>query len=202
MLMGGGAMQEKSEMLPEIIVFAGPNGSGKTTVTSLAKVIDPYINADDIKKAIHCSDVAAAVNAEELKEDALKKGQSFTFETVLSTNRNLDLLKRAKANGYFIRCIYVLTSNPDINVLRVEAREASGGHGVPEEKIRDRYEKCLGLLPEIQKICDIMHIYDNTVSPFRIYKKRKNEHFIWENEFWDKKKIEDLVGMTSEQDDL
>lgn len=202
MLMGGGAMQEKSEMLPEIIVFAGPNGSGKTTVTSLAKVIDPYINADDIKKAIHCSDVTAAVNAEELREDALKKGQSFTFETVLSTNRNLDLLKRAKANGYFIRCIYVLTSNPDINVLRVEAREASGGHGVPEEKIRDRYEKCLGLLPEIQKICDIMHIYDNTVSPFRIYKKRKNEHFIWENEFWDKKKIEDLVGMTSEQDDL
>lgn len=198
MLMGGGAMQEKSEMLPEIIVFAGPNGSGKTTVTSLAKVIDPYINADDIKKATLCSDVAAAVNAEELREDALKKGQSFTFETVLSTNRNLDLLKRAKANGYFIRCIYVLTSNPDINVLRVEAREASGGHGVPEEKIRDRYEKCMGLLPEIQKICDIMHIYDNTVSPFRIYKKRKNEHFIWENEFWDRKKIEDLVGITNE----
>lgn len=191
-------MQEKSEMLSEIIVFAGPNGSGKTTVTSLAKVIDPYINADDIKKATLCSDVAAAVNAEELREDALKKGQSFTFETVLSTNRNLDLLKRAKANGYFIRCIYVLTSNPDINVLRVEAREASGGHGVPEEKIRDRYEKCMGLLPEIQKICDIMHIYDNTVSPFRIYKKRKNEHFIWENEFWDRKKIEDLVGITNE----
>ena len=39
-------MQKKSE----IIVFAGPNGSGKTTVTKLAKVIEPYINADDIKK--------------------------------------------------------------------------------------------------------------------------------------------------------
>lgn len=46
----------------------------------------------------------AAVKAEELREDALQKGESFTFETVLSTNRNLDLLKRAKANGYFIRC--------------------------------------------------------------------------------------------------
>ena len=32
---------------PEIIVFAGPNGSGKTTVTKLAKVIEPYINADE-----------------------------------------------------------------------------------------------------------------------------------------------------------
>ncbi len=34
----------------EIIVFAGPNGSGKTTVTKLAKVIEPYINADEIKR--------------------------------------------------------------------------------------------------------------------------------------------------------
>lgn len=28
---------------PELIVFAGPNGSGKTTITKLAKVIEPYI---------------------------------------------------------------------------------------------------------------------------------------------------------------
>lgn len=191
-------MPEKNEMLPEIIVFAGPNGSGKTTVTSLAKVIDPYINADDIKKATFCSDMEAAVKAERLREDALQHRQSFTFETVLSTNRNLDLLRRAKAKGYFIRCIYVLTSNPDINVLRVEARKANGGHGVPENKIKERYKRCMGLLPEIEKICDIMHIYDNTVNPFRIYKKRKSESFIWENEFWDRKKIEALVGIKKE----
>lgn len=187
-------MQEKNEILPEIIVFAGPNGSGKTTITSLAKVIAPYINADDIKRATLCSDMEAAINAEKLREDALKKRKSFTFETVLSTNRNLELLKRAKENGYFIRCIYVLTSNSDINVLRVEAREASGGHGVPKEKIKERYEKCLKLLPEIEKVCDIMHVYDNTATPFRIYKKRKEQHFIWENEFWDREKIEHLLG--------
>lgn len=112
-------MQEKNEMLPEIIVFAGPNGSGKTTVTSLAKVIAPYINADDIKRATLCFDMEAAVKAEELREDALQKGESFTFETVLSTNRNLDLLKRAKANGYFIRCsIFMIIQSARFAYLR------------------------------------------------------------------------------------
>lgn len=42
-------MQRFGKKLPEIIVFAGPNGSGKSTITRMAKVIEPYINADDIK---------------------------------------------------------------------------------------------------------------------------------------------------------
>lgn len=41
-------MQKK----PEIIVFAGPNGSGKSTITKMANIIEPYVNADDIKKQI------------------------------------------------------------------------------------------------------------------------------------------------------
>ena len=93
---------QTEEKKPEIIVFAGPNGSGKSTITKLAKVIDPYINADDIKRTIHCSDMEAALKAEELRETALSKQSDFTFETVLSTERNINLLKRAREQGYFI----------------------------------------------------------------------------------------------------
>ena len=118
---------------PEIIVFAGPNGSGKTTVTMLAKIIQPYINADEIKKNLLCEDLEAAKIAEGLREKALAQKQSFTFETVLSTRRNLDLLHRAKEHGYFIRCIYVLPVAPAINVYRVFSRVASGGHPVPKD---------------------------------------------------------------------
>ncbi len=122
--------------LPEVIVFAGPNGSGKTTITKMAKTVGEYINADDIKKTTLCTDMEAAVKAEELREKMIEQKKDFTFETVLSTERNLLLLKKAKERSFFIRGIYVLTSNVDINVARISAREALGGHGVPEEKIR------------------------------------------------------------------
>lgn len=189
-------MSENSAVkLPEIIVFAGPNGSGKSTITRMAKTIGEYINADDIKRTTLCSDLEAAIKAEELREKMIQQKKDFTFETVLSTNRNLLLLKKAKEQGYFIRGIYVLTANPDINVARVYAREALGGHGVPEEKIRTRYVKALSLIPELVDVCDILHIYDNTQEPFRIFKKRKNIYYRWENLFWKKEDIKNLSGI-------
>ena len=191
-----GEFMSKKNRLPEIIVFAGPNGSGKTTITRMARTIGVYINADDIKKSSLCSDLEAAVKAEELREEMLEKGEDFTFETVLSTDRNIKLLKKAKEKGYFLRCIYVLTSDYKINIARVSMRKSMGGHGVPEEKIKSRYYKALDLIPELVEICDIVHIYDNTIVPFRIFKKRKDVHFHWENKYWNFSYIEKLTGIS------
>jgi len=185
-----------TELKPEVIVFAGPNGSGKTTITKMAKTVGVYINADDIKKASLCSDMDAAIQAEKLREDAISKKDDFTFETVLSTDRNLKLLRKAKEKGYFVRCVYVLTADPEINVIRIRVRQASGGHGVPEDKIRLRYDRALALIPELVEVCDILHIYDNTDKPFRIFKKRKDVFYKWENEYWDNEAIEKLTGIT------
>ena len=195
--MEGEFIQMKNR-LPEVIVFAGPNGSGKTTITRMAKTIGIYINADDIKKSSLCSDLEAALKAEELRESMVEQGKDFTFETVLSTDRNLKLLKKAKEKGYFLRCIYVLTSNPEINKTRIDIRESMGGHTVPEEKIKSRYYKALALdlVPELVEICDIVHIYDNTNVPFRIFKKRKDVYFHWENKYWNYSDIEKLTGIS------
>ena len=181
--------------LPEVIVFAGPNGSGKTTITGMANTVGEYINADDIKRTTLCTDIEAAQKAEELREKMILEKKDFTFETVLSTDRNLLLLKKAKEQGYFVRCIYVLTANADINVARVSARQAIGGHGVPEDKIRSRYSKALALIPQLIEVCDVLHVYDNTKEPFRIFKKRKDVYFHWENKYWDFEKISDLTSI-------
>ena len=179
---------------PEIIVFAGPNGSGKSTFTELLKPPVDYINADEIKKNLKCDDLTAAKLAEKQREDHLKNKEDFCFETVLSTPRNLNLLRRAKKLGYFIRCYYVLTVDPYINVYRVKSRVAEGGHDVPVEKIIERYDKALAQVCDVVEIADICHIYDNsTEHPFRIFKKRKSEEFYDACEEWH---IEDIALLT------
>lgn len=183
---------------PEIIVFAGPNGSGKSTITQTLRPVDfDYINADEIQRALHCTNLEAAKAAECLREEHLEQNRSFCFETVLSTRRNLELLRRAKDKGFFIRCYYILTVDPLINVARVRSRVLSGGHDVPENKIKDRYDRALNLIPELVSVCDVCHIYDNsTAKPYRIFKKRK-EMFLYcsLSRLWLKEDIALLTGI-------
>ena len=191
-----------SKKRPEITVFAGPNGSGKSTLTPESPhVIQPYINADDIKRTIHCSDLEAAQKAEELRLKSLDAGLNFSFETVLSTNRNLDLLKAAKDKGYFIRGLFILTADVELNVFRIKERQQRGGHGVPPDKIRSRYFKSLANVPMFITLCDICHIYDNTgQEPRRIFKKKRDQINFWTTQFWTRKKIFELVGFSINND--
>lgn len=122
-----------SERKPMVLVFAGPNGSGKSTITDFFEIVGSYTNADDIVATTGISNEAAALYADQKRYDAISKREDFTFETVLSSEYKLKILKEAKKQGYFIKGVFVLTSNPEINVSRVSARVALGGHDVPKE---------------------------------------------------------------------
>lgn len=189
---------------PEIVVFAGPNGSGKSTFTELLKPPIDYINADEIKKNLKCSDIEAARLAEKQRENHLSNMEEFCFETVMSTERNLNLLRKAKEKGYFIRCYYILTADPAINVYRVKSRVESGGHDVPEDKIVSRYDRALELVKYVVEVSDICHIYDNSEEqPFRIFKKRKSENYYDECEDWYEEDIKLLTNVQNlEKKDL
>lgn len=144
-------------------VYAGPNGSGKSTITGEVPVMGRYINADEIQRYLQCTPLEAAQNAEATREYCLENHMDFTMETVLSTPRNINLLHRAKEQGYYIICFYVLTCDPEINVHRVAERVARGGHDVPEEKIRSRYERSLKNLPLLPTLCDEFYVFDNSM---------------------------------------
>jgi len=180
---------------PVMLVFAGPNGSGKTTLTHGLPVFGTYINADDLKNEYHLTDMEAAQQAEALRNELLNKGTDFSFETVLSTERNLLLIQKAKDCGYEVQCIYVLTCDENINVARVKMRHISGGHDVPEEKIRKRYHRALALLPRVITVCDKILIYDNSVAPALIFSKEYGYIKAFPNAYWPAESLRMLLAI-------
>ena len=133
-------MQNKK---PMVLVLAGPNGSGKSTITTFFEKVGRYTNADDMVAATGMNNMDAALLADKLRYESIEKKEDFTFETVLSSNYKLDILRKAKEEGYFIKCVFVLTADPQINVARIESRVASGGHDVETSKVIDRYYKSI-----------------------------------------------------------
>ena len=184
---------ENTERKPELVVFAGPNGSGKSTFTTPEWIVGSYINADDIKRTTLCTDLQAAEKADELREERLKAKEDFTFETVLSTDSKLKFMKRAKESGYFIRGYFVLTQSPLINIKRIQNRVEKGLHAVPHEKVCSRYVRSLDNLPAFIELCDICHVYDNSVQPTRIFRKHKEHETIYTSKYWTKSKLIRLV---------
>ena len=152
-----------------------------------------FINADDIKANRECSDLEAAQEAERLRELCLSEQHSFTFETVLSTERNLDLLIRAKAAGFNIESVFVITADPELNVFRVKSRELSGGHNVPPDKIRSRYAKSLAYIPKLVAMSDVFRLVDNTSQPEILFIKDETGQQICTNRYWTVVAIEKLT---------
>lgn len=178
---------------PTLLVLAGPNGSGKSTITAFFDKVGKYTNADDIVAATGMDNMEAAVLVDKMRYEAIAKKEDFTFETVLSSAYKLDILKEAKKQGYFVKCVFVLTVDPRINIARIESRVAAGGHYVEDSKVIDRYHKSIRNIKELIDICDIIHVYDNTDTPQRIIRKHKEELSIYPNDYWNEQDILKLL---------
>ena len=131
--MGKESMQNRK---PMILVLAGPNGPGKSTITTFFDKVGKYTNADDVVATTGMNNMEAAVLVDRMRYESIAKKEDFTFETVLSSEYKLNILRKAKEEGYFIKCVFVLTVDPQINIARIESRVAAGGHNVVGKNIR------------------------------------------------------------------
>lgn len=157
-----------------LYIVAGPNGSGKSTLVANLfnkyAISEHYVNADIIAKQIKGSlsekdkAYAAMGYTMEMVDKHIENGDSFVYETVLSHKSKLDLVQKAKENGYKVVSYFVYTRSPRVNIERVEKRVEQGGHNVPKDKIIERYYRSIDNAKELKKLSDEFYVFDNSLT--------------------------------------
>jgi predicted ABC-type ATPase len=148
-------------------ILGGPNGSGKSSIFTALKPPGEFVNADVIARQIapyNPEVVSLQAGRQVLRrlDELIQSGQDFVYETTLSSHQSVDLMRRAREAGFQVGLVFVALSNPDLNVLRVAARVAKGGHDIAEPIIRRRYEVSLSRLVEAIRIAHGTLVYDNS----------------------------------------
>ncbi len=138
--------------MKKLYIIAGCNGAGKTTAsyTILPEILDckEFVNADEIAKGISpFQPEKANIEAGRLMLKRIKRllelGESFAFETTLSTRSYLQFVENAKKLDYQVTCLFFHLDSVELAISRVETRVKEGGHHIPEEVIRRRYKNGL-----------------------------------------------------------
>jgi predicted ABC-type ATPase len=117
----------------------------------------------------------ASFVASYLTEKLIETKQSFCFETVMSHESKIELLKLAKQSGYKTYLYFVFTDNIEVNVARVKLRHLQGFHDVDSDVIRNRMSRTFTLMPVAFNIADEAYLIDNSESMSVIVEKKNNK---------------------------
>lgn len=141
----------KGESAPRLWIVAGPNGCGKSTAYARSDVAEFdgsvwIINPDLLTKRLQADEgldlaganMAAVKRIEAWLDASVDVHQTIGVETVLSTPKYRELVRKAKVRGFEIRLIYVYVDTLERQLERIRLRVAKGGHDVPADKVAAR----------------------------------------------------------------
>lgn len=160
-------MQARVQAVPKedrrlLVVIAGHNGAGKTTIYrerfagALAGLLTQHMNPDEIERAITLDLGKHSLPKEALGELAAKEVArlrwqylfqeiNFSFETVFSdpVQDKVHFMQEARRRGYVVLLIAVGLNSIELSKARVAIRHAKGGHDVRPDKLESRYPRVL-----------------------------------------------------------
>ncbi len=153
--------------MPNLFILAGPNGAGKSTsapgILVGARRVDEFVNADVIAKEGGVSEIEAGRRTLARLDALAAARRDMAFETTLSSRTLLQRIQAMQRTGYVFHLTFFWLPSADMAVERVAHRVASGGHSIPEEVIRRRYERGLeNFFNAYSLAADTWVVIDNT----------------------------------------
>lgn len=146
-------------------IIGGVNGTGKSSLTGVLRTqttdLGQIIDVDKLAAEGMFSPIEGGRAALQKIEECLKKGISFTQETTLSGYRTEITAAKAKQLGYLIRLYYVGLDTPEECLARIENRVKHGGHDIPENDVKRRFEGRWEAVSKVLPYCDEARFFDN-----------------------------------------
>ena len=160
-------------MRPFIIVLAGVNGAGKSSVLSallLHEGLDWY-NPDryaaelvrELGIGLEEANGRAWNYGKSLLEQAIVGKTNHAFETTLGGNSITRLLREA-SRTHDVLMLYCGLESPDLHIARVRQRVAHRGHPIPDDKIRQRWNSSRTNLVQLLPVLSRLQVFDNSQS--------------------------------------
>lgn len=164
--------------MPRLYIISGCNGAGKTTASYslLPEMLNctQFVNSDEFAKGLSpFNPEKASIQASRFMlmkiRYLLQRDQDFAIETTLATRTLLKTVKMAQNAGYTVTLLYFWLNSPELAVERVRARVETGGHNIPEETIRRRYQVGIDyFFHYYAPVCERWILADNSQIPFRV----------------------------------
>jgi predicted ABC-type ATPase len=169
----------------KVLIIAGPNGAGKTTFATefLLNEADcpTFVNADLIAEGLNpLQPEQEAMAAGRMMLDMIRRyvneGRSFAFETALSGRTYASMIPRWQEQGYRVRLYFLRLPTPEVAIARVRQRVSTGGHSVPDDVIRRRFNSGWNNFETVyQDLVDEWKLYDSAgLTPVEI--ARSSDH--------------------------
>jgi predicted ABC-type ATPase len=165
-------MPKRAKLQPRCIIIAGPNGAGKTTfsrkILTAQQGILHFVNADLIAAGLSplypelAARAAGRLLLTELDRLAASR-TSFALESTLSGMTYLERIRRMKELGYSVEIIFLRLSSPELAIKRVAHRVKQGGHHVPPEDVRRRFDRgWRNFELHYRPLADVWAVYENS----------------------------------------
>lgn len=168
-------IQLRYDNIPLAVFLVGTNGSGKSSLRNYLNLSDIQTNIDpDVLNRVYRAkypdsyQVEAGKQALKMYDDALQNGLNICLESTLAGRGTMQRIIAAKSAGYFTLAYYIGLNSVELNLERIALRVARGGHDIPENMVRRRFNESANNLVLIKDYLDEIYLLDNSETHFEL----------------------------------